>query len=113
MLVERRSSAEAARDPPHHTRGVMPDAAKHARGEARQPRLADEIEPVQRGRRAAALTESSRAIESDAGGQERQIGPKASRENDRVDRLLAPVRSEEHTSELQSLMRISHAVFCL
>src|SRR3546814_4089872 len=25
----------------------------------------------------------------------------------------APVRSEEHTSELQSLMRISYAVFCL
>src|SRR3546814_6610970 len=28
-----------------------------------------------------------------------------------VDRFLA--RSEEHTSELQSLMRISYAVFCL
>src|SRR3546814_2948453 len=28
--------------------------------------------------------------------------------------ILAPVsRSEEHTSELQSLMRISYAVFCL
>src|SRR3546814_1856753 len=27
--------------------------------------------------------------------------------------LLAPDRSEEHTSELQSLMRISYAVFCL
>src|SRR3546814_9240643 len=26
---------------------------------------------------------------------------------------LASVRSEEHTSELQSLMRISYAVFCL
>src|SRR3546814_1828458 len=26
---------------------------------------------------------------------------------------LAPGRSEEHTSELQSLMRISYAVFCL
>src|SRR3546814_81866 len=29
------------------------------------------------------------------------------------DRLLAVTRSEEHTSELQSLMRISYAVFCL
>src|SRR3546814_8666965 len=28
-------------------------------------------------------------------------------------RALASSRSEEHTSELQSLMRISHAVFCL
>src|SRR3546814_2858307 len=27
--------------------------------------------------------------------------------------LLEQVRSEEHTSELQSLMRISYAVFCL
>src|SRR3546814_9924308 len=27
--------------------------------------------------------------------------------------LNEPVRSEEHTSELQSLMRISYAVFCL
>src|SRR3546814_1886114 len=26
---------------------------------------------------------------------------------------FAPFRSEEHTSELQSLMRISYAVFCL
>src|SRR3546814_5282328 len=26
---------------------------------------------------------------------------------------IAPRRSEEHTSELQSLMRISYAVFCL
>src|SRR3546814_1138970 len=26
---------------------------------------------------------------------------------------LVPLRSEEHTSELQSLMRISYAVFCL
>src|SRR3546814_2332893 len=28
-------------------------------------------------------------------------------------RLAVPCRSEEHTSELQSLMRISYAVFCL
>src|SRR3546814_1612550 len=28
-------------------------------------------------------------------------------------RGLAVIRSEEHTSELQSLMRISYAVFCL
>src|SRR3546814_10277579 len=40
--------------------------------------------------------------------------------NPRVERLLLgrpssapPKRSEEHTSELQSLMRISYAVFCL
>src|SRR3546814_4336817 len=28
-------------------------------------------------------------------------------------RVRLPARSEEHTSELQSLMRISYAVFCL
>src|SRR3546814_4382100 len=28
-------------------------------------------------------------------------------------RMRAAMRSEEHTSELQSLMRISYAVFCL
>src|SRR3546814_5498227 len=31
----------------------------------------------------------------------------------RVEHALFDVRSEEHTSELQSLMRISYAVFCL
>src|SRR3546814_10509834 len=30
-----------------------------------------------------------------------------------VEHVLATQRSEEHTSELQSLMRISYAVFCL
>src|SRR3546814_9525324 len=30
-----------------------------------------------------------------------------------VDPALVRLRSEEHTSELQSLMRISYAVFCL
>src|SRR3546814_1919037 len=28
-------------------------------------------------------------------------------------KMVVPMRSEEHTSELQSLMRISYAVFCL
>src|SRR3546814_4629363 len=31
----------------------------------------------------------------------------------RADMDALPMRSEEHTSELQSLMRISYAVFCL
>src|SRR3546814_9470453 len=29
------------------------------------------------------------------------------------EKIVAKIRSEEHTSELQSLMRISYAVFCL
>src|SRR3546814_6776724 len=32
---------------------------------------------------------------------------------DTESRLRRAIRSEEHTSELQSLMRISYAVFCL
>src|SRR3546814_1308554 len=32
---------------------------------------------------------------------------------DRSGNFHRPARSEEHTSELQSLMRISYAVFCL
>src|SRR3546814_2270503 len=32
---------------------------------------------------------------------------------DALARVLSVLRSEEHTSELQSLMRISYAVFCL
>src|SRR3546814_9162667 len=30
-----------------------------------------------------------------------------------ISTIQSPLRSEEHTSELQSLMRISYAVFCL
>src|SRR3546814_2006707 len=30
-----------------------------------------------------------------------------------IKKITSPARSEEHTSELQSLMRISYAVFCL
>src|SRR3546814_1544475 len=35
------------------------------------------------------------------------------RHSDRYDVAVVSNRSEEHTSELQSLMRISYAVFCL
>src|SRR3546814_9768760 len=33
--------------------------------------------------------------------------------HDALESVIADFRSEEHTSELQSLMRISYAVFCL
>src|SRR3546814_9448629 len=42
-----------------------------------------------------------------AASRRRRCGPRAARCGRRC------VRSEEHTSELQSLMRISYAVFCL
>src|SRR3546814_10480928 len=37
----------------------------------------------------------------------------ATRRSERLQDVPLSVRSEEHTSELQSLMRISYAVFCL
>src|SRR3546814_2148052 len=44
-----------------------------------------------------------------------QLGTRYGHRQTTVDlvRACAPRRSEEHTSELQSLMRISYAVFCL
>src|SRR3546814_7567114 len=39
--------------------------------------------------------------------------PEVRRDRARPGRAAACERSEEHTSELQSLMRISYAVFCL
>src|SRR3546814_9834540 len=41
------------------------------------------------------------------------LGPLAGRCIDRYGGRPVLLRSEEHTSELQSLMRISYAVFCL
>src|SRR3546814_3454622 len=48
-------------------------------------------------------------------GEGRPVGRHALRENQCLDArgAVGPSRSEEHTSELQSLMRISYAVFCL
>src|SRR3546814_4284553 len=57
----------------------------------------------------------SRARESDArrrGAGARAVAERAE-DHGIIGCRLAPIRSEEHTSELQSLMRISYAVFCL
>src|SRR3546814_7032457 len=49
----------------------------------------------------------------EAGEQRIQITRVAKLAHDPAQFDLEPDRSEEHTSELQSLMRISYAVFCL
>src|SRR3546814_7869753 len=49
----------------------------------------------------------------DPGKHGRAIGQGASRPDGKATRRSRQQRSEEHTSELQSLMRISYAVFCL
>src|SRR3546814_9457540 len=51
-----------------------------------------------------ALRKGDVGAQADAGGQQAALG---------VILTQAGTRSEEHTSELQSLMRISYAVFCL
>src|SRR3546814_7433613 len=45
--------------------------------------------------------------------EQRACGQFRKRPPGAIVRFDAPARSEEHTSELQSLMRISYAVFCL
>src|SRR3546814_1652527 len=72
---------------------------------------------------AEALHEAGDHEHGDAGdgglrlGEDEQQQVPADREDDHhpggTDRGCGPRRSEEHTSELQSLMRISYAVFCL
>src|SRR3546814_7190738 len=59
-------------------------------------------------------------ISSPAGGcgeplQPAKVSTQPASASPRVDclRIVSVLRSEEHTSELQSLMRISYAVFCL
>src|SRR3546814_8496254 len=71
---------------PYTTRVRSDDADADARGDP-------SLRPPASCRRAAAGRRRHRAGARGAGG--------------------GPVRSEEHTSELQSLMRISYAVFCL
>src|SRR3546814_1977187 len=46
-------------------------------------------------------------------GNQALVEPMNGARKRRMFELLVEMRSEEHTSELQSLMRISYAVFCL
>src|SRR3546814_7424387 len=57
------------------------------------------------------ILERRRHVGENDRGTKRLIG--AARDLDGVAAGRQPTRSEEHTSELQSLMRISYAVFCL
>src|SRR3546814_3655199 len=59
---------------------------------------------LQRPFEVAVLVDQAIAVEHD---------PQAAGDADGGHRPADPARSEEHTSELQSLMRISYAVFCL
>src|SRR3546814_3184564 len=87
--------------------GVMPEEAAfgepnpiYAQVKLRQIEIDTQIEELRR-RAAAARTEAA-ALAAKA-----EDVPRVEAELQRLN------RSEEHTSELQSLMRISYAVFCL
>src|SRR3546814_5697977 len=84
--------------------GDEPAAAAHRRARSLDPAM-----PALRGHRAGAhrlLSRAFRAAHDRRRGRPRpRLDPDAARE--------PGSRSEEHTSELQSLMRISYAVFCL
>src|SRR3546814_3197202 len=56
---------------------------------------------------------ATRSMTPPAAGQSSSPWSASQASSKALDRYLLPVRSEEHTSELQSLMRISYAVFCL
>src|SRR3546814_3852998 len=76
----------------------------------------DDIEPRAVGGEAelagAVVREGSLRLQPDMCQQRAQFGQDAAL-GDRQDEGLVGGRSEEHTSELQSLMRLSYAVFCL
>src|SRR3546814_8887128 len=88
--------------------GVVPGRPERGGGRAISPGEARQDE-ARRG---------DRALEEDprhAGGlpPRHRAGLRHRRRRDGAVVAARPARSEEHTSELQSLMRISYAVFCL
>src|SRR3546814_4107449 len=80
-----------------------------ARGDARLPQP-EFARPYRHDRRPDRIRASAPGLHGDAArGRHRHVLV-----GQRAEEHLAPgPRSEEHTSELQSLMRISYAVFCL
>src|SRR3546814_6889023 len=85
------------------------------RAAARQAGVGHEVGMcAERLRRRAHAPEGTLGLENPALGLIIQVGDHDLVEDLLVNRcILDRYRSEEHTSELQSLMRISYAVFCL
>src|SRR3546814_1175814 len=82
------------------------------RSAARRPRPARNLNTLDNSRYPTANPEANSVDFHNAAGDRRHL---RRRHLDPLDRLRGRHvdRSEEHTSELQSLMRISYAVFCL
>src|SRR3546814_3875049 len=87
--------------------GTKPRVERSYAPKAPPPKFsAEEIEAT----RAAAYAEGEAAGRAEAYGDHQRNLEHALQA---IESQLAAIRSEEHTSELQSLMRISYAVFCL
>src|SRR3546814_3866711 len=98
------------------------DAEPHLRHRLAQPEAARRAPPPDGGGRQARPSQAGRRdgpVPPSAGGaRQRLLAPARLYHLARAGGVYAPRdrrcgRSEEHTSELQSLMRISYAVFCL
>src|SRR3546814_1562482 len=96
-----------------HGAGGVLDHVAHDRLEA----VGDAVELVLQRRGDAHVAADQVAVPADShadalhvAGTTHRHGPAAA---DAVEHVVADHRSEEHTSELQSLMRISYAVVCL
>src|SRR3546814_10307076 len=90
------------------------DAKPHRKDQPQPPRLADECAQVHW----VSGSNGPRLRGAGAGGDVGAWVPSASLASSPIPpsvpiNWVASTRSEEHTSELQSLMRISYAVFCL
>src|SRR3546814_1331668 len=106
VLQEDQHLADGEQSDDRHDRMEAIEQVEDAEGEAR--RAADRVKPDRTERQAEGGGHQGlrRIGAGDAadGGESQQVEGEI---------LGRPERSEEHTSELQSLMRISYAVFCL
>src|SRR3546814_8961095 len=85
----------------------------HARGEDDVGGMGIDVDVELRRRRRVAALEEAAAHEHDLADSLGHVRRLDDRRREIGERPQGAERSEEHTSELQSLMRISYAVFCL
>src|SRR3546814_3987857 len=90
---------------PSPRRADRPDHRSRRAGQAGGPRARFPLRPVPRAQGHRPRDPGEAGHRADRALGLRQVHPAA--------RIQPYLRSEEHTSELQSLMRISYAVFCL
>src|SRR3546814_7264634 len=102
-----------------HCADIVPDARRFR---PRSGETSMNLRPFAAACLASVLLAACSTVPQPLQGEFNQITPREAAELDSTGALVRwggrivqvePKRSEEHTSELQSLMRISYAVFCL